>query len=286
MTIEKRADGLLVRGIERFDLAQTLDCGQCFRFYPNGEAGWKGAAGRHAAAFSWEGDALLVRGSTPEEFEGFWAGYFDLGRDYAALRRDFCGPAFAGRFPALADCVAFAPGIRLLRQPAFEALVGFIVSQNNNVPRIKGIVARLCRLFGDPLGGDAFAFPTPERLAACTLEDLAPLRSGWRAAYILDAADKVARRELCLEGIATLPLAEARRELMRIRGVGPKVADCVLLYGLGRTEAFPMDVWMKRAMARLFPGHAPEEFGPCAGIAQQFIFHYCRCHPEELREGA
>lgn len=286
MTIEKRADGLLVHGIERFDLAQTLDCGQCFRFYPDGETGWKGAAGRHAAAFAWEGDALLVRGSTPEEFEGFWAGYFDLGRNYAALRRDFCGPAFAGKFPALADCVKFAPGIRLLRQPPFEALIGFIVSQNNNVPRIKGIVDRLCRLFGEPLGGDAFAFPTPERLAACSLDDLAPLRSGWRASYILDAADKVARGEVCLEEIAALPLPEARRELTRIRGVGPKVADCVLLYGLGRAEAFPMDVWMKRAMARLFPGRAPEEFGPLAGIAQQFIFHYCRCHPEEVREGA
>ena len=219
------------------------------------------------------------------EFEGFWRDYLDLDRDYAAVRAAFA------RDPRLAPCVAFAPGIRVLRQPAFEALIAFIVSQNNNVPRIKGILARLCALFGEPLPGGARAFPTPERLAACSEAELAPLRSGWRAGYILDAARQVAAGTVDLQAVAVMPLADARRELTRIRGVGPKVAECVLLYGMGRLECFPMDVWMKRAMARLFPeetGKMPESapaiFGPYAGIAQQYIFHYCRCHPEEIRE--
>lgn len=114
----------------------------------------------------------MLEGATAAEFEGFWRDYLDLDRDYAAVRAAFA------RDPRLAPCVAFAPGIRVLRQPAFEALIAFIVSQNNNVPRIKGILARLCALFGEPLPGGARAFPAPERLAACSKEELAPLRSG------------------------------------------------------------------------------------------------------------
>ena len=116
-------------------------------------------------------------------------------------------------------------------------------------------------------------------------EDLAVLRCGWRADYLLDAAEKVASGALPLEQIAQLPLPEARQALQTIRGVGPKVAECVLLYGMGRLEAFPLDVWMKRAMAVLFPGRKPEDFGPYAGIAQQYIFHFCRCHPQAVRVG-
>lgn len=278
LRVEQRDDGIAVYGAEPFDLEQTLDCGQCFRFVRTAE-GWSGAAGSHAATVFWENDVLRMRGVSPEAFEGFWRGYFDLDRSYTALREAFMADK------GLAPCVAYAPGIRLLHQPAFEALICFILSQNNHVPRIKGIADRLCRLFGEPLG-EHFAFPTPERLALCEEEELAPLRSGWRAGYILDAARRVAGGDVSLEEVARMPLDEARRELMRIRGVGPKVAECVLLYGMGRLEAFPMDVWMKRAMARLFPGSGPERFGPYAGIAQQFIFHYCRRHPEEVREAS
>ena len=285
MTVTEFPGGVRVEGAEPFDLAQTLDCGQCFRFAPTGDGGWFGAAGGHAAGLRFEGESLVLEGATAAEFEGFWRDYLDLDRDYAAVRAAFA------RDPRLAPCVAFAPGIRVLRQPAFEALIAFIVSQNNNVPRIKGILARLCALFGEPLPGGARAFPVPERLAACSKEELAPLRSGWRAGYILDAARQVAAGTVDLQAVAVMPLADARRELTRIRGVGPKVAECVLLYGMGRLECFPMDVWMKRAMARLFPeetGKMPESapaiFGPYAGIAQQYIFHYCRCHPEEIRE--
>ena len=278
MTVTEFPGGVRVEGAEPFDLAQTLDCGQCFRFAPTGDGGWFGAAGGHAAGLRFEGESLVLEGATAAEFEGFWRDYLDLDRDYAAVRAAFA------RDPRLAPCVAFAPGIRVLRQPAFEALIAFIVSQNNNVPRIKGILARLCALFGEPLPGGARAVTAPG-------SQLAPLRSGWRAGYILDAARQVAAGTVDLQAVAVMPLADARRELTRIRGVGPKVAECVLLYGMGRLECFPMDVWMKRAMARLFPeetGKMPESapaiFGPYAGIAQQYIFHYCRCHPEEIRE--
>ena len=285
MTVTEFPGGVRVEGAEPFDLAQTLDCGQCFRFAPTGDGGWFGAAGGHAAGLRFEGESLVLEGATAAEFEGFWRDYLDLDRDYAAVRAAFA------RDPRLAPCVAFAPGIRVLRQPAFEALIAFIVSQNNNVPRIKGILARLCALFGEPLPGGAPAFPAPRRRAAGPKPARAPQRPRRPAGSNQDAARQVAAGTVDLQAVAVMPLADARRELTRNRGVGPKVAECVLLYGMGRLECFPMDVWMKRAMARLFPeetGKMPESapaiFGPYAGIAQQYIFHYCRCHPEEIRE--
>ena len=119
-----------------------------------------------------------------------------------------------------------------------------------------------------------------ETLAVLSPDDLAPLRAGFRNRYIIDAAQKVASGEVDLEACRTLEYEQARRELMKITGVGVKVADCTLLFGLHRIEAFPVDVWMKRALKTLFPGMTPADFGEYAGIAQQYIFHYSRMHPE------
>ena len=282
MQVTQKAQGVLVEGLALFNLEDTLDCGQCFRFRRDGD-GWRGVAGSHPLFVKQDEHGVLFA-CTREEFEGFWRPYFDLDRDYAALREGYLA------IPALRECARYAPGIRVLRQDAWEALISFILSQNNNVKRIEGIVARLCRLFGEPCGSDpgepdgiARAFPTPEALAGRSEADLAPLRAGWRAGYLLDAARKVAGGDIDLKAVAALPLPEARARLQAIRGVGPKVAECVLLYGMARMEAFPLDVWMKRAMKSLFPGCTPADFGECAGIAQQYIFHYCRRHPELVR---
>lgn len=280
LTVLQTENGLLVGGLTCFDLDETMDCGQCFRFDRLPDGGWKGAAGGYTAILRIRPEGLLLEGVTRAQFDGFWKRYLDLERDYAAIRAGFMENA------QLAECMRYAPGIRILRQPPWEALCSFIISQNNNVPRIKGIVQRLCRLFGNPLPGGAWDFPPADTLAGLTEEELAPLRAGWRAGYLLDAARRVSTGELELEEIAALPLPRARAELQRIRGVGPKVAECVLLYGMGRLEAFPLDVWMKRAMRELFPGYTPEAFGEYAGIAQQYIFHYCRRHPQAVRREA
>lgn len=252
---------------EPFDLAATLTCGQCFRWRENPDGSFTGTAA---------GRTLTVRPDDAGEAfsDPFWRGYFDLDLDYGAIR-----DGLSSLSPALAEAASYAPGIRILRQEPWEALCSFILSQNNNIPRIMGIVDRLCASFGDPLADGGFSFPGPERLAALSPEDLAPLRCGFRARYVIDAARKVAGG-LDLEALRTAPLPEAREALQSIHGVGPKVAECALLYGLHRLDAFPLDVWMRRAMASLFPGCAPETFGPYAGIAQQYIFHYSRRHPE------
>ncbi len=253
------------------ELDSTLDCGQCFR-WSRTPAGWVGVVDGRSVLARMEGDTLLLEG--PDETErDFWSRYFALDVDY---------PALLARYQAgnrrLAACVAENPGIRVLRQPFFETLCTFILSQNNNIPRIRGLVERLCALCGSPLENGQHAFPTPEQLAACTEEQLATLRAGWRAGYLADAAQKVLGPLPGPEALTALPLADAQAALMTIHGVGPKVADCTLLYGLGRWDAFPLDVWMKRAMAQLFPRGIPVCCRGTQGIAQQFIFAYARAH--------
>ena len=270
------ADGCL-------DLAETLDCGQAFRWspvsLPDGREAWRGIAFGHCLTLWKDGDEFVFD-CTEEEFNNIWYGYFDFGTDYAALRE-----TLSALHPVLKEACSYAPGIRILRQEPWEALCSFIISQNNNIPRIKGIIERLCGLSGQPILCEAetvYAFPAAEQLAACTPEDLAPVRAGFRAKYLLDAARRVSTGQLDLNALYTASLEDARSALMTIHGVGPKVADCVLLYGLHHTCCFPMDVWMKRAV-QLLPGISPESLGCTAGIAQQYLFHYARMHPELFR---
>ncbi len=265
------------------DLAATLDCGQAFR-WKEGPNGWQGIADGRAVSARLEGPALVLEGAGEADRQ-FWQQYFALDLDYPALLEKFCS---GNR--KLAQCVRSCPGIRVLRQPFFEVLCTFIISQNNNIPRIRAIVERLCEGLGQPLAGGGYAFPTPQVLAAQTEEDLAFLRAGWRAGYLIDAARKVASGQVREETLRGLSYEEARALLMGIKGVGPKVADCVLLFGLSFWQAFPMDVWMKKAMAQLFPRGIPVCCRGFQGIAQQYIFDYARRNlpkgAEEKKKGA
>lgn len=252
-------------------LAQSLDCGQCFRWDRQPDGSWDGVArGKHLH--------ITADNLTGVLNDPLWAEYFDTGLDYDKIRGEFCRLD-----PVLAEAARYAPDMRILNQDPWEALCSFILSQCNNIKRIKGMVARLCAKFGKPVDEKYRAFPTAEALASAAEEDLRALGCGFRAAYVLDAARKVACGKIDLDGIRKIPLGEARLKLTEINGVGPKVADCAMLYGLHRLDAFPMDVWMKRAMKTLFPGKEPAWFGPYAGVAQQYLFHYSRNHPELFR---
>ena len=259
-----------------FDLQTTLLCGQCFRFFPY-EEGFRGVGLDHPLTITQPDDHTLVfKDTTPQQFDRLWCGYFDLDSDYASLRKRMSA------YPVLAAAAKFTPGLRVLRQQSWEALATFILSQNNNIKRITGIVQRLCQTFGTPLGNDLYTFPSPQRLAALSLEDLAPLRAGFRAKYLLDAAQKVANGSLDLQAIAQLSTEEAVQQLCTIHGVGPKVARCALLYGFGHCDALPVDVWIGRILACHFPNGFPRELDDCAGLVQQFMFEYVRHCPEAL----
>lgn len=265
---------ILFENITDLDLSQTLDCGQCFRWKSQEDGSFRGVVHGRVVRVLLQDDTLVIDGAK-EADRAMWRDYFDLDLDYGEVKREL-----SAIHPTLAGAARYASGIRILNQEPFEALISFIISQNNNIKRITGIVDRLCENFGEPIGQGQFAFPTPERLAALTPDDLSPVRAGFRHRYMIDAAQKVMSGEIDLNALRTLPYEEARAELMKITGVGVKVADCVLLYGLHRLDGFPLDVWMKRAMAVLFPESEPSAFGRYAGIAQQYIFHYSRNHPE------
>ena len=257
-------DSITITGVRDLDLEQTLDCGQSFRWTKQDDGSFSGVAFGKYVNISLDGTDMIIK-NADEQDRGLWRGYFDLDLDYGKIRE-----GISAIHPVLTEAAKYAPGIRILRQEPYEALCTFIISQNNNIKRIKGIVGRLCESFGDEIEEGVYAFPTAEKLASLTPEDLAPLRAGFRNRYIIDSAKKVASGEVDLDLCRTAGYEAARAELMKITGVGVKVADCTLLFGMHRIEAFPIDVWMKRAMEKLFP--------------QQYIFHYSRMHPELFNE--
>lgn len=275
MNCEETDYGIKICGVTDLDLAQTLDCGQSFRWAEQSDGLFSGVAFGKSVKVKREGTNLYIYGADKADYENIWYNYFDFSLDYGKIREEI------GKIhPILNEAAKYAPGIRILRQEPYETLCTFIISQNNNIKRIKGIVQRLCENFGERIEGENFAFPTAKTMSKLSPDDLAPLRAGFRNRYLIDAAQKVELGEVQLEKCAKMPHEEAQKELMKITGVGVKVADCTLLFGFHRIEAFPIDVWMKRAMAKLFPNMTAVDFGRYAGIAQQYIFHYSRMHPE------
>lgn len=275
MNIEYIGNNVVLKSVTSFNLEQTLDCGQCFRWDKILPYTYKGIAYGRLLLISQNNDEITFHNCSRSDFENVWYNYFDLGTDYDKIRQEL-----SLLHPVLNEAQKYAPGIRILNQEPWEALCSFIISQNNNIPRIKGIIGRLCESFGKKISDDNYTFPTAKRLSACGVDDLAPLRSGFRAKYIVDASQKVADGQIDLNAVKNMSVCEARNQLMLIKGVGPKVADCTMLYGMGKKECFPLDVWMKRAMSILFPELTPQSFGDNAGIAQQYIFHYSRMNPK------
>lgn len=270
----------VISGVECFDLEKSCSCGQAFRWraFSGGELGI--VRGKPVLAKQ-DGDRVYLCGAAPED-ASLWARYFDLYRDYGAIEEAVKAD------PRLAVCFPEAHGIRVFSQDPFEALISFIISQNNNIKRISGIVERLCRLAGEPvefMGETLFSFPTPERTAALSEEELTGIGTGYRAPFITAAAKRIADG-YDLERLRDMDRNEARAELLSFLGIGPKVADCILLFSLGHTDAFPVDVWIDRAVKALFFDggsakkaellEAADSLGEYSGIIQQYIFQYAR----------
>lgn len=276
MKIVIKDNNIELHEIKNFVLSETLDCGQAFRWSETEKDIWQGVAFGKFLKIGSKDNIITFFDTTKEDFELIWKDYFDLDRNYSEILSVLSGNE------VLKIAGEFAGGIRILRQEPWEALCSFIISQNNNIPRIKGIVERLCENFGEKINDGVYSFPTAEKIATLTLEDLVVLRSGFRAKYILDAAKKIASGEIVLDSLRDMPLDSARSELIKIYGVGEKVADCTLLFGLSHIDAFPKDVWIKRAVEKLFGGVLPECTKGYEGIAQQYIFHYARMTKLEI----
>ncbi len=269
-----------------FSAARTAFCGQCFRFrflqgeFPPPPAGCGaavfGIAQGRAVAFADDGTYLYVYASA-EDFQNIWQHYLSLDADYESANEKILQALSGAGQAHMHAALHAARGIRILRQDPWETLCSFILSQNNNIPRIRKIIEALCQAYGEEIPGGR-AFPTPRALADAGRDAIFSLGAGFRADYIWEAAGKIAEGTFSLSRVqAAETYEEARQMLCTLRGVGPKVSACVLLFGLDRTEAFPIDVWMQKVIDRRFGGNLdPAVFGNWAGLAQQYLFYYER----------
>jgi N-glycosylase/DNA lyase len=266
-----------------FSLRDTLECGQSFRWSvhvnADGTEFYGGMVGDNYVYITQpDENTLLFHDTDLASFNNLWNVYFDLERDYESLK------SILSRDAVLSSAMDFCGGIRVLRQPRWETLCSYIISQNNNIPRIKSLIHKLCASFGNPIKimrpdgtrAAGHSFPEPTVLSNLNDSDLEKLGFGYRARYLVYAAKAVAARDLNLDSVAQMPIDEARAELRKLVGVGPKVAECTLLYGFGRDEAFPVDTWIKTVMSKFYPAGLPEFVSPYAGIAQIYLFHYVR----------
>ena len=267
--MEKIEKNTVFENFSCLDIELSLFCGQAFRWRKKEDGSFHGVVKGKIIDIEQKENRIIFR-NTDEETDRLIEEYFDLKRDYKKICEGLCADE------SFKKAYGEYEGIRILKQDSWEALCSFIISQNNNIPRIDGIIDRLCRSFGEKLNEEDYTFPSYEKLKGITAEDLAPLRAGFRAKYIADAVAKLNDGEISLEEIEKMPIEMARQELCKIKGVGAKVAECTLLYGFGRVEAFPIDVWVKRIMEEMYPDGLPEIFKGNEGIAQQYLFHWRR----------
>jgi N-glycosylase/DNA lyase len=268
------------------DLEATLTSGQTFSWKRTADGRWRGWIDRRPCLVWSDGDALRAVG--PGLTRDAVSSYFSLDLSVREIFATFPSD------PWLDKARAFAPGLRILRQEPWETLCNFICSSLKQIVQIEQINHELRRAFGDEIGEGLHSFPDASRLALATEAKLRACKLGFRARHLFVAARQIASSEVSLERIATLPTAEAREHLIRIRGVGEKVANCILLFAYGRAEAFPIDVWVERVLRRLYFNNsqrvkherlrafADSHFGPYRGYAQQFLFHWIRKDPEAL----
>jgi N-glycosylase/DNA lyase len=287
------ASVVLIEGIDYLDIGKTFDCGQCFRFdeVKNSlhQKEFSGVAFGRFVSFAQDGERLYIYGSTLEEYENIWRDFLDIERDYSEVESDILQNYSND---SLIRAMEYGRGIRILKQDKFECIISFIISQNNNIPRIKKIIESLSCECGEPITiGEEMqkhlsgtltphAFPTAEAIYALGERGLCELKVGFRAKYIFDAVSRILDGSLSINEIELCEGTERAIEMLcTVKGIGVKVASCALLFGFARLDAFPIDVWIKRVGEKRFPeveDFSGKLFGQYAGIAQQYLFYYER----------
>lgn len=280
MKAEFKNNNVYITDVQDFDLEQTFMCGQCFRWNKTSENSYTGVACGKVLKISVLDGVIVLHLTSCDDYYNIWEKYFDLPRNYGEIKKALAISE------VMQKAISAGSGIRILRQDIWETIVSFIISASNNIPRIKKIITALCENFGEPLSDGLYSFPTPDRLRGITADELAPIRAGFRAKYIADAVSKIASGEVDINSLDDMDTIAAKKELLKINGIGNKVADCILLFALGRMEVFPVDVWIKNTMCKLYPDRCstilsirtagPEIFGSFCGIAQQYLFYYAR----------
>ena len=282
-------ENLIIENQDSFNVVHIFECGQCFRWNRIDENTYLGVIKGAVIKVKQENDKLIFTGKSNNNFEDTINCYFDLDTDYSEYKNRLSKvDGFMGK------SIKFGSGIRILKQDLWECIISFIISANNNIPRIKKIIERISKEYGKKIefeGNTYYEFPTPEELSNASIQDLRALGTGFRDKRIYNTTKMILEKQIDLSKIASFENTEdMRNELLKLDGVGPKVADCILLFGLKRLDVFPIDVWVRRVMNDLYIHNeveekvnkgelqklAEEKFGNIAGIAQQYLFYWKR----------
>lgn len=297
-------DKAIITGVKNFDIKQILECGQCFRWDKISDTDYIIVANSRVIEITQEGDVVTIYNTNEEDFKEIWLNYFDLETNYDEIKEALA------QDDILKSSIEFGYGIRILNQNTFEMLISFIISARNSIPSIKKTVKKICEKYGEKIvyrNIEYYTFPTPEQIKGCTLEEIQETGASFRSKYIVDTVEKVnfalktkedfesnpenyderpESLEYDLEYIMSLNDDECHVALQKFMGVGAKVADCVMLFSMGKKSAFPVDVWIKRAMIYFYVApdvtlpkmriFARNKFGRYSGMAQQYLFYYAR----------
>ena len=295
--IIEKENSIILENVKDFNIKQILECGQCFRWEKITDTNYIIVAYRRVIEVIQEGNTVIILNTNMKDFDEIWKDYFDLNVNYEEVKEEL------SKDELLKKSVEFGYGIRILNQDPFEMLISFIISARNSIPSIMKTIKKISERWGDKIeykGNIYYAFPTPEQLKESTLEEIKETGASFRSKYIIDTISKVNAaieakksgtldeelKQFDLEYIKSLPVDECHKALQNFMGVGAKVADCIMLFSMSKHSAFPVDVWIKRAMIHFYLApdvslnkirvFGREKFGELAGLAQQYLFYYAR----------
>lgn len=281
--IKEEGNNVAIENVKDFNSVHIFECGQCFRWFRKDDGSYNGVAGGKVVNVSYFKGKLIIKNSKIQDVIDFWFDYFDLGRDYTEIK------VILSKDEIMKKAIEFGWGIRLLKQDIWETLVSFVISANNRIPMIMKVVASISKEYGKELIYDNhsyYSFPEVNKISGSSIKQLEVCKAGFRCKYISLTSQFVEEGVIDLYGLKNIPTDNAREALMKLPGVGPKVADCVLLYSGTKYNVFPTDVWVKRVMEELYfkreasfkeiQEFSKEKFGEFSGIAQQYLFYYAR----------
>ncbi|WP_270474204.1 DNA-3-methyladenine glycosylase family protein [Clostridium cochlearium] len=285
--------GIILKEVKNFELNHIFDCGQCFRWNRQENGNYIGVAYEKVIEVEKKQDDVILYNTNEEEFEKIWKEYFDLNREYSKVK------TILSKDNLLKKAIDYGYGIRILKQEPFEIIISFIISANNRIPMIKRAIEKISEKWGRKLeykGNIYYSFPSVEELCNASLEEVEQCGTGFRSKYIVDTVSKIYKNVITdsseyneqfdINYIKALEDDECHKMLQNFKGIGPKVADCIMLFSMGKDSAFPVDVWVKRAMQHFYLApdvslkkirdFAREKFGEFSGFAQQYLFYYAR----------
>ncbi|NME83133.1 DNA-3-methyladenine glycosylase 2 family protein [Clostridium sp. SM-530-WT-3G] len=305
--IQVNKENIVIEGVKNFKLKQTFECGQCFRFHKISDTNYITVAFERVIELKEEGDNIIIYNSNEDDVRNIWIKYFDLERNYSEIKEELA------KDDLLKNSVEFGPGIRILNQDPFEILISFIVSARNSIPSIMKTINKISAKWGRKIeykGETYYAFPTVEQIKDASLEEIQETGASFRSKYIVDTIGNVYKsikvnesgseeekeeyKKYDLDYIKSLSDDECHKALQEFKGVGAKVADCIMLFSMEKYSAFPVDVWVKRAMIYFYGAEdaslnkirifARNKFGKLSGFAQQYLFYYARENKIKVEE--